>query len=145
MAVVGALRRCPPLASHPARTTSISTIYSWWVLNPLIEQVIFSLLADRYHATCHAGQVYGFAPSDEAPRRLANTLRSGSIVTACPPAQQKLLSHAPAFSPPAASAAHNLPRHLTGDCLTSLHRVPSGAAFLAYAGGATLARSPQVR
>jgi hypothetical protein len=44
MALVGALRRCPPLAvlalrragrlaSHPARTTSISTIYSWWVLN----------------------------------------------------------------------------------------------------------------
>jgi hypothetical protein len=43
MALVGALRRCPPLAvlalrragrlaSHPARTTSISTIYSWWVL-----------------------------------------------------------------------------------------------------------------
>jgi inner membrane protein len=44
MALVGALRRCPPLAvlalrragrlaSHPARTTSISTIYSWWVLS----------------------------------------------------------------------------------------------------------------
>jgi hypothetical protein len=43
MALVGALRRCPPLAvlalrragrlaSHPARTTSISTIYSCWVL-----------------------------------------------------------------------------------------------------------------
>jgi hypothetical protein len=42
MALVGALRRCPPLAvlalrragrlaSHPASTTSISTIYSWWV------------------------------------------------------------------------------------------------------------------
>jgi hypothetical protein len=45
MALVGALRRCPTLAvlalrragrlaSHPARTTSIFTIYSWWVLNP---------------------------------------------------------------------------------------------------------------
>jgi hypothetical protein len=48
MALVGALQRCPPLAAaaadrlalrragrlapHPARTISISTIYSWWVL-----------------------------------------------------------------------------------------------------------------